>query len=664
VLITPPGLLGAAVLFWGWQTGLLLAAAPMALALEAARRIGWRWDLARTDVTRLADLCRVVLAAMAIYLWATRGTARAVLGLVVWFPIAVLPLVLAQAYATGDRIDLRTFFLIFRRRGAGADEVVNLAYPYLVLCLAAASAANVRTPAFYAVVCGLAAWALWPARPRAFHGVVWAGMLLVAAGAGWAGHVGLHAFQSVVEAAMAEWMFDYAGRNPDPFQSRTAIGSLGRLKLSDRILIRVDTGGPLARPLLLHEASYDVYNAGLWGTTDTEFASVPPQIDRRTWDLLPAPPGGAAGAVDIAAYTRRGRGMVAVPGGTYRLEGLLALQMKRNRLGAVKVEDALGLVTYRARFVPGRVPAGPPTETDLRIPRQEAPVLHGIAGDLGLAGRPPGEAIDVVRRYFAGGFRYATYLDGVRRGSTALADFFLRSRAGHCEYFATATVLLLRAAGIPARYAVGYSVQEWSPREGRHVVRARHGHAWALAWANGGWREVDTTPPVWTSVEAADRPLWEPLADLASWAMFLFSRWRYADQQSSLLGDVGWLLVPLVAFLAWRLYRQRRVARVAAAEAPAVAPVARPGGDSEFYRVEAHLAALGLGRHPWEPVGPWLARLADSRPGGVGLERLPSLAALHYRHRFDPLGLDAAEREALRAGVAAWLAHREAVLEK
>jgi hypothetical protein len=63
-------------------------------------------------------------------------------------------------------------------------------------------------------------------------------------------------------------------------------------------------------------------------------------------------------------------------------------------------------------------------------------------------------------------------------------------------------------------------------------------------------------------------------------------------------------------------------------------------------------------------VGPWLARLADSRPGGVGLERLPSLAALHYRHRFDPLGLDAAEREALRAGVAAWLAHREAVLEK
>jgi hypothetical protein len=89
--------------------------------------------------------------------------------------------------------------------------------------------------------------------------------------------------------------------------------------------------------------------------------------------------------------------------------------------------------------------------------------------------------------------------------------------------------------------------------------------------------------------------------------------------------------------------------------------VARPGDDSEFYRVEAHLAARGLGRRAWEPVGPWLARLADSRPDGVGLGPLPALAALHYRHRFDPRGLDAGEREALRAGVATWLArHAEA----
>ncbi|MBT8330725.1 MAG: transglutaminase-like domain-containing protein, partial [Deltaproteobacteria bacterium] len=39
-----------------------------------------------------------------------------------------------------------------------------------------------------------------------------------------------------------------------------------------------------------------------------------------------------------------------------------------------------------------------------------------------------------------------------------IENFLTRSRSGHCEYFATATVLLLRQAGIPARYARGYSV--------------------------------------------------------------------------------------------------------------------------------------------------------------------------------------------------------------
>jgi len=35
---------------------------------------------------------------------------------------------------------------------------------------------------------------------------------------------------------------------------------------------------------------------------------------------------------------------------------------------------------------------------------------------------------------------------------------------------------------------------------------------------------------------------------------------------------------------------------------------------------------------------------------------LPPLLALHYRHRFDPSGLPAAERDRLRADVEAWLA--------
>jgi transglutaminase-like putative cysteine protease len=646
---TPPGLVGAALVFWGWQAGLLLFAVPLALALEAARLVRWRWELAPSDVRRIADLCRLVLGALAVYLWATRGTARTVLGLVEWFPLAVFPLVACQAYGHGDRIDLRTFFLVFRRRRAGADEPVNVAFPYLVVCAAAASAANVRTPAFYVGVLGLAAWALWPIRSRAHRWPVWVAMLAMAAGAGWLGQAGLHELQGVLEGTVAEWWFDYAGRNPDPFRARTALGSIGRLKLSDRILVRVDTRDgprPDGTPLLLHEASYDVYAAATWGSTDTRFTPVPSQPDRRTWDLDPTPAAGAP--VTIAASMRNGRGMVLAPLGTVRLAGLLALQMKRNRLGALKVEDAVGLASYRAHVASGVALGGPPSETDLKVPAQEAGVVGRIAGELDLRARAPGAAVETVRRYLASQFRYATYLDGVRRGNTALEDFLVRTHAGHCEYFATATVLLLRAAGVPARYAVGYSVQEWSPREGRYLVRARHGHAWALAWVEGRWREVDTTPPVWSRAEAEGSAIWQPLVDLGSWAMFLFARWRWADQDPTSVRAAGWLLVPLLAFLAWRLARQRRVAREAAARrmaAPSAAP--RPGADSEFYLVEARLSGLGRPRRPWEPVPAWLGRIAATD--------LAPLAALHYRLRFDPDGLPPAEREALRAGVRTWL---------
>ena len=490
---TPPGLVGAALLFWGWETGLSLVAVPAALVLEGARLVAWRWDFTRSDVARAADLGRLILVAAAVYLATTRGLARVVLGLIEWSPVAVLPLMICQAYGTGDRIGVRTFFLIFRRRASTGDEPIDPAYAYVVLCAAATSAANVRSLGFYLGLCALAAWALWPHKRMAVSRPLWLGLLAVAAAVGYAGQLGLHELQAVVESALADWVFDYTGRDVDPYRSRTAIGSIGRLKLSDRIVLRVDTGEPRGRPLLLHEASYNFYAHGVWGAVGAAFEPVPPEPDRRTWHLLP--PTAPADSVTVSVYLNRGRGVVPLPLGTFRVDGLLALQMKRNPLGALKVEEGLGLVTYRALFAPTTSLGGPPTEVDLRIARGESALVHRVAAELDLRSRSPRAALAAVQAYFRERFRYSTYLAGPTWGSAPLEDFLLRSRAGHCEYFATATVLLLRAAGIPARYATGYSVQEWSPREGRYLVRVRHAHSWALVYVDGAWQDFDTTPP-------------------------------------------------------------------------------------------------------------------------------------------------------------------------
>ena len=290
----------------------------------------------------------------------------------------------------------------------------------------------------------------------------------------------------MVVNTVLDWVFDYyTGWDQDPFRRWTSLGSIGQLKLSDRIVLRVAPDTPPAPedgPLLLHEAAYDVYTASVWGVTDAAFEPVSPQPDRKTWDLLPdAPPGQAAREVMVSAYTEARPWDGRPSAGAFRIEELPASQMKRNRLGAVKVEDGLRLATYRVRFAPGVSPASAPSDTDLKIPPQEALVISRIATALSLASRAPRESLESVAGYFRSNFRYSTYGEGTRGGMTALEDFFLRTHAGHCEYFATATVLLLRAAGIPARYATGYSVQEWSPREGRYLVRGRHRHAWALA---------------------------------------------------------------------------------------------------------------------------------------------------------------------------------------
>jgi hypothetical protein len=72
-----------------------------------------------------------------------------------------------------------------------------------------------------------------------------------------------------------------------------------------------------------------------------------------------------------------------------------------------------------------------------------------------------------------------------------------------------------------------------------------------------------------------------------------------------------------------------------------------PGLDSEFYQLEKQLSERGVMRQSSEPLSDWLARaLADPALRDLQVP-LQELLRLHYRHRFDPRGLDAVERQRL-----------------
>lgn len=151
---------------------------------------------------------------------------------------------------------------------------------------------------------------------------------------------------------------------------------------------------------------------------------------------------------------------------------------------------------------------------------------------------------------------------------------------------------------------------------------------------------------------------WLGLADLWSWCTYTLSKWRWGETRGGVARNLGWLLVPLIVFLAWRIYGKKGVARRHNEREDRAAQI-RCGVDSEFYLIMERLGELGFVRDPGETMWNLLARIEESQPHFISTESIYSLLALHYRYRFDPQGIGPAERSALKSGVDLWLAeHR------
>jgi len=120
-------------------------------------------------------------------------------------------------------------------------------------------------------------------------------------------------------------------------------------------------------------------------------------------------------------------------------------------------------------------------------------------------------------------------------GPQGIDDFLFNTRRGFCEHYAAAFVVLMRAAGIPARVVGGYQGGETNPIDGYLVVRQSDAHAWAEVWLSGkGWVRVDPTAAVSPSrIEqsiSAALPEGEALPGLVqlntSWLRDLRFRWE------------------------------------------------------------------------------------------------------------------------------------------
>ncbi len=82
-------------------------------------------------------------------------------------------------------------------------------------------------------------------------------------------------------------------------------------------------------------------------------------------------------------------------------------------------------------------------------------------------------------------------------GPTPSTSFLFGTRRGYCEQISTATVVMLRSLGIPAREAVGYVPGSYNPITDLYDVQAKDAHAWVQVWFPGyGWQNFDPTANV------------------------------------------------------------------------------------------------------------------------------------------------------------------------
>src|SRR5690606_35383383 len=112
----PRLVVGAALLLWGWQNGFLPYAAIMAVMIEGAQRAAWRWRVSAAEFNLVADASSLVLLAVVIYVFSTRG-AQGIFVILALLPFMFFPLLTVQVYSERGSTPLPALFISLRRHG-------------------------------------------------------------------------------------------------------------------------------------------------------------------------------------------------------------------------------------------------------------------------------------------------------------------------------------------------------------------------------------------------------------------------------------------------------------------------------------------------------------------------------------------------------------------
>jgi protein-glutamine gamma-glutamyltransferase len=533
------------------------------------------------------------------------------------------------------------------------------------------------------------------------------------------------------------------------FSDEVTLDSIGQIRNSRNVAMRLQDEGGARDPdheLRFKAATYEVYDEGKW--VPTPIRSVLPRSqgvrfrlaegEVRHWVkiwLRPLRSRSLPLPVDARVVEPRVTQLLVDEGGAVSF-GHLPLETLEYRVGLGEAPLLTGLVPRSQRLAVPPLPTSPaspasPTAPSapladpavsrptaavpgvapvanrsaaLPIPRPLAPTrrpsrladrtldLSGVSPRMAELARlvmgqgPAGERARRLESHLVQGYSYTQDFVG-RSAAEPLEDFLFRYRSGHCEYFASAMVLMLRSEGIPSRLATGFLGGEYNPFEGYTIVRDSNAHAWVEAYIpeEGGWRIFDPTPPAGRPVEV-EEGVWSLARQAWDFMVFRWDRyvltfglydqirilgglrelwsdlWKFLDRgepdrpsqqpAASTPGDAGQgvplpagptprarlmmgILAVLFALVAWRLALRYRT--------PFTATVA-------YRRLRHRLGRRGLALPDSLPPLAVQSAAADRFPAAA--EPTAKVIDFYLRESFAGRELGEGEREALKAALA------------
>lgn len=431
------------------------------------------------------------------------------------------------------------------------------------------------------------------------------------------------------------------------FSDTVSLNDLERIRSNPAIALRVDypagvpdEASPLRR---LRGVVLSQYENNTWRAVNPLAATKLQPFyasGRRTWRRGTIQPTGAltvAPSEDYLSVLFAPQGAVQVRGSFARLWSTTSGYLRAERIAAASPEYEIGVSSAFSD-------EAPPIADDRQLPAAVSPRLRELAASW--APEEDGEALAAAfEARFKREFRYSTELTSAP-GVDPLEQFLFTTKAGHCELYATAMTLLLRARGVPARVVNGFVGGEaWDERT--VVFRELHAHSWVEAYFPGrGWVEFDPTPATPARLDLITQ-LRLVYYDVVGTVRYHWSRWfvgyddaaqretlRSLQSTSRKIGDrldgvrglwreaagYGWAaLAALAAAAAWALVRARRAGKVSTNRI------------SRLYRRRLRAAEQVRGRRRGETPQAFAARVAAADPRWG---RFSEYTELYYKLRY------------------------------